>query len=58
MALLPLMKATTCDTAYFGGIEIIIMHMVGHQMPFLDPALLLFRQPAEHLAKIPPQLHV
>jgi hypothetical protein len=32
--------------------------MVGHQMPFLDPALFLFRQLAEHLAKILAQLHV
>jgi hypothetical protein len=34
------------------------MHVVGHQMPFLDPALLLLRQPAEDLAKILAQLHV
>jgi hypothetical protein len=32
--------------------------MVGHQMPFLDPALLLLRQPAEDLAKILAQLHI
>jgi hypothetical protein len=32
--------------------------MVGHQMPFLDPALFLFRQLAEDLAKILAQLHI
>jgi hypothetical protein len=37
------MKPTTCDTAYFGGIEI-NMHMIGHQVPFLDLRLLLHGQ--------------
>src|SRR6185437_5346308 len=32
--------------------------MVGHQMPFLDPALLLFRHLAKHIPKIPAQLHI
>jgi len=26
--------------------------MVWYQMPFLDPALLLFSQPSEHLAQV------
>ena len=34
------------------------MHMILHQVPFLDPASLLFRQSAKHLSKIPPQLTI
>ena len=58
IALLPLMNPTTCDTAYFGGIDDHHVHVIGHQMPFLDPALLLLRQLAKHLPKMPPQLPV
>jgi hypothetical protein len=32
--------------------------MIWHQMPFLDPALFLFGQLAEHLAQVPPQLSI
>ena len=46
------MKPTTCETANFGGIEIIIWDMIDHQMTFLDPAFLLLRQPPEHLPQV------
>jgi hypothetical protein len=28
------------------------MHVIGHNMPFLNPTLLLFRQTPEHIAEI------
>ena len=34
------------------------MNMVGHQVPFLDFALLLLRQVAKHPAELPAQLPV
>ena len=34
------------------------MHMVGHKVPLLDPALLLLRKLPEDLAKVAPQLAV
>jgi hypothetical protein len=32
--------------------------VVGHQMPLLDPALLLLRQLPKHLSEVPSQLRV
>ena len=54
MALLPLIKPTTCETAYFGGIEIVVRH----QVPLFDPAFLLLRQLAKHLSEVLSQLSV
>jgi hypothetical protein len=34
------------------------MNMIGKQMPFFNPALLLFCKTPEHLAQIPPQFCV
>ena len=34
------------------------MDVVGHQMPFLDPALFLFGQSAEHLPEVAAQLRI
>ena len=34
------------------------VHMIRHQMPFLDPAFLLLRQLLEHLPEVSPQLAV
>src|SRR5438876_3186178 len=49
VALFPFMYPTTLDTAYFGGIDSNHVHVIRHQMPFLDPTLLLLRQSTEHL---------
>jgi hypothetical protein len=32
------------------------MHMIGHQMPLLDGAILLLRQTTKHLPKLPAYL--
>ena len=55
---LPLMNPTTCDTAYFGGIRKKHMHMIGQQMAFLDPCLLLLRQFAKHLSQLAAQFQI
>src|SRR5271155_3222562 len=55
IALLPLMYPTTCDTAYFGGMESKLMHVIWHQMPFLDVRLLLRRELTEDFPEMPPQ---
>ena len=34
------------------------MHMIRHEMTFLDAALLLYGQLAEHLAQVTSQLHI
>ena len=39
----------------FASIEV---DMIGHQMPFLDPAFLLLSQFAEHLPEVAPQLRI
>jgi hypothetical protein len=58
MALFPLIKPTTCDTAYFGGIGIIMCTWSDIKCPSSNPALLLLRRLAEHITKILAQLHI
>jgi hypothetical protein len=58
MALLPLVKSTTYETTYFGGIGITSCGPGWHQMLLLDPALLLLSQLAEYLPGVLAQLHV
>lgn len=45
------MYLTTFETAYFGGNRDQHMHVIGHNMPFLNSTLLLFRQTPEHIAE-------
>jgi hypothetical protein len=52
------MNPTTCDTAYFGGIENEHVHVIGHHVPFEDLALLLLRQFVKHLPEVLLQLPV
>ena len=42
------MYPITCDTANFGGNRNHHMHVIRHQMAFLNPTLLLLRQSSEH----------
>ena len=53
IALLPLIKPTTGETAYFSMIEIIMyVNMIQHEVTFFDPALLLQGQLAEHISEM------
>lgn len=57
IVLFPLMNPTTCATEYFGGIEQHV-DVVGHQVPFLDPALPLSGQLPENVTEFMAQLPV
>jgi hypothetical protein len=48
----------TCDTEYFGGIDINMMHLILHQVSFFYLALFVLRQLPEYLSKVQPQLLV
>jgi hypothetical protein len=43
------------DTASFGGIEIPHVHVIRHQMAFLDRTLFLKGQAAKHVSQVLPQ---
>src|SRR6266436_1523594 len=58
IALLPVMKPTTCENRIFRWDGNHHVNVVGHQVPLFDSALLLLRQFPKHLSKVPSQLRV
>src|SRR5580658_4733344 len=52
------MYPITFETAYFRWDREHHVHMVGHQMPFFDPALFLFGELVERLTKAYSQLAI
>ena len=52
------MNPITCDTAYFGRYRNHHVHVISHQMAFLNAALFLRRQCPKHLSEMLPQFPV
>src|SRR5215472_6000226 len=60
IALFPLINPITCDTAYLGGIAIIMCTWSGSRCPssIFDPTLFLLGQLPQHFPQVPPQFSV